>query len=135
MDKQVTVIGFDVGLKRTGAAIGSTNSGKAQPVGKLDVVRGQHDWQAIDQLLQEWQPALAIIGSGSKHDAALSKAINRLVHHLQSHKIKVKKVDETLSTAQANSELSDISTAGNKTELRDQIAACLILESYLNELS
>jgi len=44
-------------------------------------------------------------------------------------------MDERLSSVAANAEISDQGfSLERKIELRDQVAACLILESYFNSL-
>lgn len=131
-----TLIAFDVGLKRTGVAIGRQGSQTAQMGGSLAVNNGRHAWREVEQLLENWQPRQAVIGNPGTEDPHLNKAIRRLAHFLTERKIKVVRIDETLTSASANAELEghQLSTK-QKTEMRDQIAACLILETYLSSQS
>lgn len=136
MDKITTALCFDVGLKRTGVASGQSITATAHPAGQLIVTGGRHNWQELDKLMTEWQPNLIVVGDPSSSDPALCKAINRLKSHIQkNHKLPIIDVDERLSTNAANIELADggLSQA-RKTALRDQVAACLILESYFNSI-
>lgn len=106
----------------------------ARPAGTIQVNNGRHDWQQVDALVSEWQPAVAVVGKISDTDPALKKAANRLLSHLQQqHKVKTIVVDETLTTVSANAILAETDHSSTKRKaLRDQVAACLILETWLN---
>lgn len=130
-------LAFDIGLKRSGVASGQTLTKTARPAGQLLVKNGRFDWPQVDKLIQEWQPNALIIGDPNSDDPALRKAINRFKSHIQQqHKIPIIDVDETLTSVAANVEIADQGfSLDRKTELRDQIAACLILETYFNSLA
>ncbi len=131
-----TFLAFDIGLKRTGVAVGQRRLGSANPAGLLAVKQGQFNWQEVDEVLSKWQPDVVVIGNPKSSDPHLNKAINRFKSHIQKeHKIKIIDFDETLSTNAANQELHSAGLNQNqKTKLRDQVAACLILESYFETL-
>lgn len=135
-DNIIIALAFDIGLKRTGVAVGQSINKTARPVTQLLVSNGRHDWEAIDTLIQQWQPHIIVIGQTSGTDPHLNKAINRVKSHIQqNHKLPIFDIDERLSTVAANAELNNQDlTQKQKTILRDQVAACLILESYFNEL-
>lgn len=134
-NKHGTVLSFDVGLKRTGTAIAQTATDSARPAGVLAVANGRHDWAQVDRIIKQWQPTHIIIGKASDTDLALKKAVNRLVSHIQqNHKTPINLVDETLTTVSANALLAERNYSTTKRrELRDQVAACLILETWLND--
>lgn len=138
-DKQQTILAFDIGLKRTGVASGQTLTRSANPAGQLNVTNGRFDWPILDNLLAEWQPKLIVIGDPKTNDPHLNKTINRFKSHIQQqHKLPIVEINETLTSDAANAELMlspQRLTHNRKTELRDQIAACLILESYFHSLS
>lgn len=128
-----TILAFDVGLKRTGVAVGSMLTGNAEPAGCLAGNNGQMDWQGVDSLIERWQPTLGVIGDPNTEDPHLNKLIRRLIHHLQKRRISVTLVDETLTSVAANAELQEAAvTHHKKVRYRDQIAACIILENYLS---
>ena len=132
-----TILAFDVGLKRTGVASGQTQTKTAQVAGLLHVKNGQFDWLEVDKIILKWEPNRIVIGDPKTDDPHLNKAINRLKSHIQQqHKLPIIDVDETLSSVAANNELakSDLNVE-RKTKLRDQLAACLILETYFSSLS
>jgi len=130
-------LAFDIGLKRTGVASGSLFTNKAAPAGSLVVTKGRHDWAGVDTLIEEWQPDAIIVGDPQSTDPHLNKAINRFKSHIHRwHKLPVIDVDERLTSSAANQSLAqrDLSQQ-RKTELRDQVAAALILETYFNSLA
>ena len=96
------------------------------------VTNGRFDWLKVDALFAKWQPDRVIIGDPGGDNPHLCKVINRLKSHIQQqHKLAIEDVDETLTSAEANHQLSGAGLSlERKVELRDQIAACLILESY-----
>ena len=51
-----TVLGFDVGAKRIGVAVGSAFGSGARALAVIDVHGHGPDWQAIDKLRAEWRP-------------------------------------------------------------------------------
>lgn len=127
------VMAFDVGLKRTGVAVAQATAAHAQTAGALQVSNGQHDWNKVDALIAQWQPSVILVGAISNNDPALKKAANRLLSHVQKqHKITTVTVDETLTTVAANALMGErVGSTHKRQELRDQVAACLILESWL----
>lgn len=128
------ILAFDVGLKRTGVAIGNLHNHDARPLTTLQGQRGQLNWEQLDLLISEWQPETCVVGDPQTADPHLNKLLNRVIHYLQSHKIQVLRVDETLTSSAASAELAGRSLSiEQKTELRDQIAACFILQSYLSD--
>lgn len=130
------VLALDVGLKRTGVASGQTLTQTANPCDVIAVKNGRLDWQHLDRLIVEWQPNAIIIGDPSSSDPHLNKAINRIKSHIQqNHKLPIFEIDERLTSSAANEALNDQGLSEKrKTEMRDQIAACLILETYFRSL-
>jgi putative Holliday junction resolvase len=137
IDNAEIYLAFDIGLKRTGAASGSRFTKSATPAGLIVVSNGRHDWVSVDSLIQEWQPDAIVIGAPQSSDPHLNKAINRFKSHIHRwHKLPIIDVDERLTSSAANHSLNqrDLSLQ-RKTELRDQVAASLILETHFNSLS
>ena len=128
------LLAFDIGLKRTGVASGHTMTRSARPAGQLLVKNGRFEWHEVDKIIKEWQPTALVIGDPKSDDPALKKAINRFKSHIQqNHKLPIIEIDERLSSVAANAEIADQGfSTERKILLRDQIAACLILESYFN---
>lgn len=129
-----TFLAFDIGLKRTGAASGNRLTKTATPAGTLVVSNGRHDWAGLDCMITEWAPDAIIIGDPSSSDPHLNKAINRFKSHIHRwHKLPIIDIDERLSSNAANQRLNHQGlSVQRKTELRDQVAASIILEGYFN---
>lgn len=135
-----TVLGFDFGLKRIGVAVGDLELGLAHP---LTTVTGESNSQrfgAIEALLKEWQPALAVVGlpahlDGAEHD--MSARCRRFAHQLEGRfGLEVALVDERLSSAAASEDLNEIGVRGRRQKnMLDQVAAQRILQSYLDGLN
>lgn len=132
-----TVLGFDFGLKRIGVAVGDLELGLAHP---LTTVMGESNDQrfgAIEALLKEWHPALAVVGlpaylDGEEHE--MSARCRRFAHQLEGRfGLKVVLVDERLSSAAASEDLNEAGVRGRKQKaVLDQVAAQRILQSYLD---
>lgn len=129
------ILALDIGLTRTGAAIGSLSSATAQPAGQIACKQGKADWPQLDKLIAKWQPECVLLGTLNNQDRPLTKLGNRIRQHIQSkHKLAVIDVDETLSTVAANEHMADLGISHNKKkDMRDQIAACIILQTWLNQ--
>jgi len=132
-----TFLAFDIGLKRTGVASGNLFTKTATPTGAIVVNNGRHDWAGVDTLIEQWEPDAIIIGDPQSSDPHLNKAINRFKSHIHRwHKLPIIDVDERLTSSAANETLTRHKLSQQrKTELRDQVAAALILETYFNSLS
>jgi putative Holliday junction resolvase len=57
-----TVLGFDVGARRIGVAIGSAFGHGARALAVIDVHGGQIDWASVDRLHKEWRPDGLVVG-------------------------------------------------------------------------
>lgn len=130
-----TLLAFDVGTKRTGVAVGQSLTETAQAAGYLEVKNGKFDWLALDRLIDKWQPNACVVGNPQTDDPHLNKVINRLSHYLRTKQLQVHSIDERLTSEAANSRLKkhDLSL-DKKIKLRDQVAACIILERYFDSL-
>ncbi len=130
------VIGFDYGVKNIGVAIGQSLIGSASELAPLKARDGVPNWDQINQLLKEWQPALAVIGlplnmDGS--DSELSQRARKFANRLNGRfGIKTALMDERLSTREAKTIAREDGHKGNYRENPiDSLAARLILESWL----
>ena len=137
-----TVLGFDFGKKRIGIAVGQTLTAGARPLTTLPVHNEQADWDAIDRLIQRWQPAQLVVGlpvnmDGSEH--ALTSAVKNFAAQLQSrYTLPVHLVDERLSSHEAQriaAGMGGRSAPHSRAakEAVDRIAAQLILETWLSQ--
>ena len=56
------VLGFDVGARRIGVAVGNGITGTASELGLIEVRDGVPDWARFDRLVREWSPTQLVVG-------------------------------------------------------------------------
>jgi putative Holliday junction resolvase len=132
------VLSFDFGFRRIGVAVGQTLTGTATP---LETVRhGQSpDWDAIARLVDEWKPALFVVGlplAEDGSDSEMSLAARRFGADLSSRfDLAVEYIDERLTSRVAGERFKAQRAAGaarRKDAGRlDAVAAQLICENWL----
>ena len=125
-----TLLCFDYGEKRIGAAVGQTVSATATELQTINVKNGKPDWNDIQHLIDEWQPGILIVGRPLTLDGEqqeMTVAAERFSRQLKGRfKIDVEMVEEQLSSYEARRELKS-------TRDLDPVAARLILETWLRE--
>lgn len=136
----ITVLAFDFGTKSIGCAVGQSITGTAQALPAFKAQDGVPNWAQIEKCLDEWKPALLVVGlplnmDGTEQTLTLraKKFANRLHGRFG---LPVELQDERLTTAEARAEI--FSRGGykalNKSKV-DGISACLILESWFEHRS
>jgi putative Holliday junction resolvase len=139
--KTDTYIGFDFGNKKIGVAVGQTFTAMASPLQTLRSINQSPDWQSIGKLIQEWQPAGFIVGISRQIDGSDNPITPRMLKFCRQlegrYQLPVYQQDEALSTFEAKQLLfDDINVSASKLwEVQDQLAAQLILQSWLNDNS
>lgn len=132
-------LGFDFGLKRIGVAIGHRLTGQARPLSTLQARQGEPNWEEVRRYLKTWQPEALIVGIPTKVDGS-EQYTTPLAHHFadslkQHFNYPVHLVDERFSTVEARAQLFE---AGGYKHLKrtevDSVAACIILEQWLNSI-
>jgi putative Holliday junction resolvase len=130
------VLGLDIGDRRVGIAISDELRTIAQPVATLTRTSRRYDLRYFDQLLRK-RPFTQIVAglplypSGDRSPQAEKAQIfaDQLSAHLN---IPVILWDERLSTSEAHRYLDATGRPGStRKEVIDQVAAVLILESWL----
>ena len=134
---QGTLIGFDFGERRIGVAVGETSTRIASPLRTIDAVANEPRFRAIQEIVEEWRPAAFVVGrprhaDDSPHAVALlaEKFARRLAAR---YDLPVVFVDETLSSAAAESSLRETRTRAARAADIDAMAATLILQSFLDD--
>src|SRR5678815_3389351 len=98
---------FDYGMRQIGVAIGNCllNTTSSLPV--LMAKDGVPDWQAVQNLVEEWRPDLLVVGEPLNMDgtaSALSEKAGKFARRLHGRLgLKVEMVDERLSSFEAKS--------------------------------
>jgi putative Holliday junction resolvase len=135
-------LGLDFGLRRIGVAIGGSGTGRAEPLTTIACRNNQPDWETLDKLVDEWQPALLVVGlpyntDGSESD--MTRATRKFAGRLQNrYRIPSELVDERLSSVEAGDWLREQRRSGTrrrrvKKEDIDQGAAAVILQGWLDD--
>ncbi|GAB6141969.1 Holliday junction resolvase RuvX [Methylosoma difficile] len=134
-----TYLGFDFGVKKIGAAVGQATTGTASPLQTIRAINQAPDWTTIGKLIQEWQPAGIVVGISRQQDGTDNPVTPRMLKFCRQlegrFNLPVFQQDETLSTFEAKQLLFDEVNV-NATKLwavQDQLAAQLILQSWLND--
>lgn len=139
MSEQYTsALGFDFGLRRIGLAYGQTITQTAQPLDPVSARDGVPDWNLIDKIIAEWQPAVIVVGLPLNMDGSISdmarrarKFANRL--HERS-KIPCFLHDERLTSFEAKE--IHVARGGGRNfgaESVDGLAAQLMLEAWFEQ--
>lgn len=133
-----TYLGFDFGIKKIGVAVGQTTTASASPLQTIPSIKQVPDWNTIDKLVRQWQPIGLVVGISRQADGSDNPVTPRILsfcRQLQKrYQLPVHQQDETLSTYEAKQLLFDEVNV-NATKLwaiQDQLAAQLILQSWLN---
>lgn len=131
-----TLLGFDFGEKRIGIAVGETASGMAHPLDGVEEAAVERRFHLIERIVSEWKPTGFVVGrprhaDGAPHEVArLAEKFGRRLAARFS--LPVVFVDETLTSAEAESQLREQHARIRARVDIDALAAALILQSYLD---
>lgn len=139
MPNATTVLGFDVGSRRIGVAVGSCFGSGARPVAVVDVHASGPDWPAIDRLRREWRPDAFVVGDPMTLDGGDQPARKRaLAFARELHRrfgLPVRLVDERSSSVEAAQRFAAERSQGGKrrrdAQILDALAAAVIVERWL----
>ncbi|NOR70297.1 MAG: Holliday junction resolvase RuvX [Methylomarinum sp.] len=134
-----TFLGFDFGNKKIGTAVGQTTTGIASPLQTIRSINQQPNWDLISQLIKEWKPAGLVVGVSKQADGSDNIITPRMLKFCRQlegrYNLPVYQIDEAFSTFEAKQMLFDDLqvSAGKLWDVQDQLAAQLILQSWLNQ--
>ena len=132
-------MGFDFGTRKIGVAIGDLETGIATPLKTLKAVRQKPDWPGISDLIVTWSASAFVVGVSRQTDGEdnpVTPLMLRFCRQLEGrYGLPVHQVDEALTTFEAKQLLFDESGVDATTlwKVQDQVAAQLILQTWLNE--
>lgn len=134
-----TVLGFDVGARRIGVAVGSAFGSGARALAVIDVHGQGPDWVAIDRLCREWRPDGLVVGDPMTLEGGDQPARVRahaFAHELASrYRLPVALVDERASSIEAAQRFASERAEGRKRRrdagALDAVAAAVIVERWL----
>ena len=130
-----TVLAFDFGTKRIGVAVGDFETRLAHPLTTIAGVDNRARFAAIERLITEWRPVLAVVGLPSREDGSdhpVGRLARRFAHRLRGRfGIKVELADERLTSHDAGDALRAAGVRGARLKAGlDPVAAQRILEGY-----
>lgn len=136
-DTHGTVLGLDLGLKRTGVASGDLSIGVAHPLTVIHADSTGARLDALAHLVTEWQPVLFVLGLPTHADGAeheMTRVARNFARKLESRfGLPVFLVDERHTSTAAESELHARGVHGKKNRaLTDAVAAQLILQGFFD---
>ncbi|MCW4453515.1 Holliday junction resolvase RuvX [Flavobacterium sp. MXW15] len=138
--RDATVLGFDVGSRRIGVAIGSAFGVSARAVAVVDVHGNGPDWAALDRLHKEWRPGGLVVGDPltlEGEDQPNRKRAHAFARQLrQRYQLPVVLVDERSSSVEAARRFAVERAEGRKRRRDaanlDAVAAAVIVERWLS---
>lgn len=141
MSTPTTLLGFDVGARRIGVAVGNTVSSSAREVGVLDVHAAGPDWLQLDRWVREWRPDALVVGDPATLDGGDQPARQRARGFARAlagrYALPVQQVDEAHSSIEAAQRFAAARAAGARKRSQaaqlDALAAVVILERWLAE--
>lgn len=134
-----TYLGFDFGTKKIGVAVGQTSTVSASPLQTIRSINQRPNWEIICQLIAEWQPVGLVVGISRQQDGTDNPVTPRMLKFCRQledrYALPVYQQDETLSTFEAKQLLFDEVNLGaaKMWDVQDQLAAQLILQTWLNQ--
>ena len=140
MTSQNVIMGFDYGTRKIGIAVGQLITKTANPIAIISARDGIPDWSEIEKLILEWQPAQLVVGLPLNMDETESEMSRRSLKFARRltgrFNIPHHTIDERLTSREARSiheshSSNQRGTAGHSRDEIDDIAAQIILESWL----
>ncbi|GIX38852.1 MAG: putative pre-16S rRNA nuclease [Silanimonas sp.] len=134
------VLGFDVGSRRIGVAVGNGITGTASALGLIEVREGLPDWERFDRLLGEWRPCRLVVGDPRSDDPGEDPPARQWARGFARAAAKrsglpVVMVDERHSSREAAARFAGQRRAGvarrRHGEAIDALAAVVIVERWL----
>jgi putative holliday junction resolvase len=134
-----TLLGFDVGARRIGVAVGSGFGLGARALAVVDVHEDRIDWPAIERLHREWRPTGFIVGDPMTLDGGDQPIRERARAFALALRTKfslpVAMIDERNSSQEAAQRFASDRAEGKRkrrdADLLDAVAAAVILERWL----
>lgn len=131
------ILGIDYGAKRIGVAVCDELEILARGVATVQSRGEERDLAEIGRYVREFAVGRIVVGYPYRLDGSRGiqcEKVDAFVEKLESaFPVPVERWDETLSTREAEDILAGRRVrAGKKRNVVDRLAACLILQDYLN---
>ena len=131
------VLGLDIGDKRIGVALSDPQGILASPLTIIERSDEQSGIKAIVDIVTQKQVGRIIVGLPLSMDGSIgeqAKKVEAFIQELSDHtEVPIEFRDERLSTLSAKRLMRDVRKSQKMKD--DAVAAALILQSYLDEVS
>lgn len=136
------LLAFDFGLRRIGVAVGQTITGSARELTTVQWLGDEPDWAGIEQLIDEWEPNLLLVGlpvNADGEDTEQCAAVREFAAALaEDYALPVQLIDEHLTSREAERTLAEQRrSGGRRRRVRkadvDALSAVLIAEQWLRQ--
>lgn len=137
-DRITSVMGFDFGTRRIGIAVGQRLTDSANALESIKAKDGVPDWDALERIINEWQPDAFVTGLPLNMDGTPSEMSRRAAKFSRRLEGRFHRPsytqDERLTSYEAKGMVIEESGHQNFGDYSvDGLAACLILESWMSE--
>jgi putative holliday junction resolvase len=134
------ILGLDYGEKRIGVAVCDELGLTAQGLPTIIRKDKKHDWKILEDLVRDYKIEKIVIGYPVRLDGSEGiqcEKVNRFSALLdKTFSLPVVKWPETLSTKEAEEILINSGVRWEKRKkMVDKLAACLILQGYLDSIA
>jgi putative Holliday junction resolvase len=131
-------MGFDFGMGKIGVAVGQSITGTANPLTIIKARDGIPNWDQVEKLIKEWQPAVLVVGLPLNMDdtpSDMSRLAEKFSRKLSGRfNLPAVTVDERLTSFEAKGEVMAEGGSRNYGQHGvDDRAAVLILETWFNQ--
>ena len=136
-----TYIALDYGLRRIGIAVGNSLIQTTQGLNAISAKAGNPNWQALNQIISEWDPDALVLGEPLGPDGEQTEFSRQVRHFGKSLELKtglpVYFADERHTTRRAEAMLRESVETGKrfnrrKIAAKDSLAAELILHTFFS---
>jgi putative Holliday junction resolvase len=132
------VLGFDVGSRLIGVAVGNRLLGTTRALGTVAVHGDDPDWPRLDALVRDWQPEAFAVGLPLTEEGAeqpMTRRARRFAARIVArYALPAHAVDERYSSREAARRFAAARAAGTlrrkHAETIDALAAAVILETW-----
>lgn len=142
-DTVSTVLGFDYGARRIGAAVGNALTGSARALEVIANSTQGPDWTRVDALVREWRPQILLVGlpltmdGEEQKNSAAARAFAAQIG--ERCKLSTQLVDERLSSREAAQRFAQRRASGQSRRKHaaalDSVAAEVIVEQWLMDVA
>ena len=130
-------LALDIGEKQIGVAVSDPLGLICRPIGTITRTSLRNDLDTLRQTIAENEAEILVVGFPRNMDGTFgpqAARIDRMIGSLQNLGLPVYKVDERLSSREAEQRMIDAGLDARERNLkRDAFSAAVILQRYLDE--